>query len=57
MVKMTKAQCRKRLMESVSKLNKVLDSRFILYEVPANDARAVRDARDALIKIVKKLSR
>lgn len=43
------------MMECVSKLNKILDSRFILYDVPASDARKVRDARDDLIKIVKKL--
>lgn len=53
--KMTKAQCRKRMMECVSKLNKILDSRFILYDMPAADARKVRDARDDLIKMVKKL--
>jgi len=53
--KMTKAQCRKRMMECVSKLNKILDSKFILYDVAASDARKVRDARDDLIKMVKKL--
>jgi len=52
---MTKAQCRKRMMECVSKLNKILDSKFILYDVAASDARKVRDARDDLIKMVKKL--
>ena len=55
MAKMTKAQAKRRMLECISKLNKVLDSRWIIFDIPANDARKIRDIRDDLVKQVRKL--
>lgn len=55
MAKMTKAQVKRRMVEAVSKLNKVLDSKFIMFEVSAADARKIRDIRDDLVKQVRKM--
>jgi coenzyme F420-reducing hydrogenase delta subunit len=55
MAKMTKAQVKRRMMEAISKLNKVLDSKFIMFEVSAADATKIRNIRDDLIKQVRKM--
>jgi len=55
MVKMTKAQVKKRLMEAANKLNLVCGSHFIMYDMSATDATKIRDCRDQLVKIVRKL--
>lgn len=55
MQKMTKAQAKRRMMECLSKLNKILDSKWVIFDIPANDARKIRDIRDDLMKQVRKL--
>jgi hypothetical protein len=56
MAEMTKAQVKRRLTECITKLWKVLDSKYIVYgDIAAADARKVRDARNDLIKVVRKM--
>lgn len=56
MPEMTKAQVKRRLTECVTKLWKVLDSKYIIVgDIAAADARKIRDARDDLIKVVRKM--
>jgi coenzyme F420-reducing hydrogenase delta subunit len=55
LLNMTKAQAKRRMMECISKLNKILDSKWVIYDISASDARKIRDVRDDLVKQVRKL--
>jgi coenzyme F420-reducing hydrogenase delta subunit len=55
LLNMTKAQAKRRMMECISKLNKILDSKWVIYDISASDARKIRDIRDDLVKQVRKL--
>ena len=57
MEKMTQTQAKKRMIECISKLNKILDSMWVITKIPAADARKIRDTRDELVKIVRKISK
>ena len=45
------------MIECISKLNKILDSMWVITKIPAADARKIRDTRDELVKIVRKISK
>jgi hypothetical protein len=53
--KMTKAQAKKKMLECISKMNKILDSKWVIFDIAAADARKIRDIRDDLVKQVRKL--
>lgn len=56
MTKMTKAQVKRRLKESINKLWKVLDSDYIVFgDISSRDATKIRDARIDLINVLKKM--
>jgi coenzyme F420-reducing hydrogenase delta subunit len=55
LLNMTKAQAKRRMIECISKLNKILDSKWVIYDISASDARKIRDVRDDLVKQVRKL--
>lgn len=55
MMKMTKAQAKRRMLECISKLNKILDSKWVIYDISYQDAKKIRDTRDDLVKVVRKL--